>query len=151
MIRRPPRSTLFPYTTLFRSVINIILALRKRNRKHKFALRRSVEPKSWKLEVGDGASIHHVDDPSTIHRVASEPIWMPSENSISLTLLNTLYHFSKNRPTWSFGSLFFYEYIHNIQLFLFGKLAQLGELVGKGSHLPILGVSGFTSIYEKFS
>src|SRR5260370_37219332 len=27
MIRRPPRSTLFPYTTLFRSVISLPLAL----------------------------------------------------------------------------------------------------------------------------
>src|SRR2546430_7321707 len=26
MIRRPPRSTLFPYTTLFRSVANLLLA-----------------------------------------------------------------------------------------------------------------------------
>src|SRR2546422_5106481 len=26
MIRRPPRSTLFPYTTLFRSVLNLVLA-----------------------------------------------------------------------------------------------------------------------------
>src|SRR3712207_8069205 len=28
MIRRPPRSTLFPYTTLFRSVISILTACR---------------------------------------------------------------------------------------------------------------------------
>src|SRR2546427_13302540 len=27
MIRRPPRSTLFPYTTLFRSVVNTVLYL----------------------------------------------------------------------------------------------------------------------------
>src|SRR5256885_14762069 len=27
MIRRPPRSTLFPYTTLFRSVINLLVTL----------------------------------------------------------------------------------------------------------------------------
>src|SRR5438270_9736940 len=27
MIRRPPRSTLFPYTTLFRSVINALLVV----------------------------------------------------------------------------------------------------------------------------
>src|SRR5687768_18068065 len=26
MIRRPPRSTLFPYTTLFRSVVNVLMA-----------------------------------------------------------------------------------------------------------------------------
>src|SRR3712207_9294970 len=28
MIRRPPRSTLFPYTTLFRSLINMVMASR---------------------------------------------------------------------------------------------------------------------------
>src|SRR2546430_8835930 len=27
MIRRPPRSTLFPYTTLFRSLLNLLLRL----------------------------------------------------------------------------------------------------------------------------
>src|SRR3712207_8421541 len=27
MIRRPPRSTLFPYTTLFRSLVNVALAM----------------------------------------------------------------------------------------------------------------------------
>src|SRR2546427_2501340 len=30
MIRRPPRSTLFPYTTLFRSLVVLILALTDR-------------------------------------------------------------------------------------------------------------------------
>src|SRR3712207_5480812 len=30
MIRRPPRSTLFPYTTLFRSPINVVIAPDKR-------------------------------------------------------------------------------------------------------------------------
>src|SRR5256885_5912639 len=29
MIRRPPRSTLFPYTTLFRSHLNLLLLLEK--------------------------------------------------------------------------------------------------------------------------
>src|SRR2546427_4106968 len=29
MIRRPPRSTLFPYTTLFRSLIRVILEVRR--------------------------------------------------------------------------------------------------------------------------
>src|SRR3712207_7791177 len=29
MIRRPPRSTLFPYTTLFRSAIKVLLAAHK--------------------------------------------------------------------------------------------------------------------------
>src|SRR3712207_7358026 len=29
MIRRPPRSTLFPYTTLFRSVVHVVLVGRR--------------------------------------------------------------------------------------------------------------------------
>src|SRR3712207_8131123 len=34
MIRRPPRSTLFPYTTLFRSVLHDVPAVRRRLRQH---------------------------------------------------------------------------------------------------------------------
>src|SRR3712207_7647735 len=32
MIRRPPRSTLFPYTTLFRSLLRVEVVLRQRER-----------------------------------------------------------------------------------------------------------------------
>src|SRR2546430_9767214 len=40
MIRRPPRSTLFPYTTLFRSIVNLIIgAKRQQLRKIAAALR----------------------------------------------------------------------------------------------------------------
>src|SRR4051794_41415175 len=31
MIRRPPRSTLFPYTTLFRSVLSLFIAMKGKN------------------------------------------------------------------------------------------------------------------------
>src|SRR5260370_13079159 len=34
MIRRPPRSTLFPYTTLFRSVLHALDGRRRRNHQH---------------------------------------------------------------------------------------------------------------------
>src|SRR5689334_24427823 len=34
MVRRPPRSTLFPYTTLFRSQVTGIRALRQRHAAH---------------------------------------------------------------------------------------------------------------------
>src|SRR2546429_5881276 len=37
MIRRPPRSTLFPYTTLFRSVITAITKMRLPNRLKTFS------------------------------------------------------------------------------------------------------------------
>src|SRR2546428_4510436 len=33
MIRRPPRSTLFPYTTLFRSVVRTLLSAKFRSRR----------------------------------------------------------------------------------------------------------------------
>src|SRR2546429_5305557 len=38
MIRRPPRSTLFPYTTLFRSRIHFLV------REHEYPTRASLEP-----------------------------------------------------------------------------------------------------------
>src|SRR5258708_22446108 len=46
MIRRPPRSTLFPYTTLFRSVSNERLRPRRRTRRH--------APRS-RVSQGDGS------------------------------------------------------------------------------------------------
>src|SRR2546426_7136655 len=39
MIRRPPRSTLFPYTTLFRSPVFGLLILRVRQQRQQFRLR----------------------------------------------------------------------------------------------------------------
>src|SRR5688572_30956263 len=49
MIRRPPRSTLFPYTTLFRSVvattgIKLIIGIRKRKRDIKIATTTATRP-----------------------------------------------------------------------------------------------------------
>src|SRR2546430_13081656 len=44
MIRRPPRSTLFPYTTLFRSVWKIVAICRR-------PCREQITPKSANLEI----------------------------------------------------------------------------------------------------
>src|SRR2546428_14191243 len=41
MIRRPPRSTLFPYTTLFRSVVRTLLSAKSRSRRCRRELPRS--------------------------------------------------------------------------------------------------------------
>src|SRR5947207_11678911 len=75
MIRRPPRSTLFPYTTLFRSVID---------------------------EVADGASFAAVDinrvretgkgvkaDPDRQNNVERERIGRPTEQDRKSTRLNS--------------------------------------------------------------
>src|SRR2546426_6265929 len=50
MIRRPPRSTLFPYTTLFRSKIRD--ALRRLRNLHPFHIPSPRGHKSWKFPVG---------------------------------------------------------------------------------------------------
>src|SRR5258708_32086287 len=46
MIRRPPRSTLFPYTTLFRSQWRLDLLQRRRRYDYR-------HPESWHREAGD--------------------------------------------------------------------------------------------------
>src|ERR1017187_9860236 len=49
MIRRPPRSTLFPYTTLFRSVIEALHEPRALRVHHREGLRDGVDRKSTRL------------------------------------------------------------------------------------------------------
>src|SRR5947199_5423049 len=58
MIRRPPRSTLFPYTTLFRS----IAAVAVEQRLVAIELLQQVG-----LEVGPGADVHDLEDRSEEH------------------------------------------------------------------------------------
>src|SRR5688572_31281104 len=41
MLRRPPRSTLFPYTTLFRSVVDLVREVRTSGADHRVGSRRT--------------------------------------------------------------------------------------------------------------
>src|SRR3712207_1650180 len=52
MIRRPPRSTLFPYTTLFRSFIRVFRATFGET-PHRYLQRRRVERAAWLLRTTD--------------------------------------------------------------------------------------------------
>src|SRR3989442_4795954 len=47
MIRRPPRSTLFPYTTLFRSTEIVAMAESRRKKKALEGVRRGKSKKLW--------------------------------------------------------------------------------------------------------
>src|SRR5256885_9505329 len=62
MIRRPPRSTLFPYTTLFRSRVLITVRVHLNRSAPCSRLREDRQDDSLPLEVGevDGASEHAV-------------------------------------------------------------------------------------------
>src|SRR5438034_1523014 len=53
MIRRPPRSTLFPYTTLFRS---------RRDRRPARCSRRRASPRSWSGARPPGRSEEHTSE-----------------------------------------------------------------------------------------
>src|SRR3712207_6855697 len=53
MIRRPPRSTLFPYTTLFRSGTDHVLDRRNRRGEHRHVQRKGVGQLRGDLELGD--------------------------------------------------------------------------------------------------
>src|SRR2546426_8442785 len=53
MIRRPPRSTLFPYTTLFRSRVAALSVLKR----HRDAGDPDAPPEAVELEVAGGAKI----------------------------------------------------------------------------------------------
>src|SRR2546425_7220456 len=61
MIRRPPRSTLFPYTTLFRSLGVEVVAMRGRD--VRAALRRCVESRATLSQLGHpGRSEEHTSE-----------------------------------------------------------------------------------------
>src|SRR2546422_6212147 len=69
MIRRPPRSTLFPYTTLFRSPDDLLLPDRGRDGGH-VGLARGVERREPVAEQRDRRSEEHTSElQSRLHLV----------------------------------------------------------------------------------
>src|SRR3712207_7386286 len=63
MIRRPPRSTLFPYTTLFRSAVAMAVASRKDPSPHRCAWANTSS--GARISVGKRASDEVLDRKST--------------------------------------------------------------------------------------
>src|SRR3712207_8413876 len=66
MIRRPPRSTLFPYTTLFRSMKRLSKAYRDQQRRHRSQVRaaRVASGEPWAVpgvQVAPGAVLTDAD------------------------------------------------------------------------------------------
>src|SRR2546429_3016541 len=64
MIRRPPRSTLFPYTTLFRSALRTRGGETDVDEKRRQG-RRGHQPVDWLREVGRAREVRRLDRKST--------------------------------------------------------------------------------------
>src|SRR3712207_8318582 len=71
MIRRPPRSTLFPYTTLFRSAVSDRIA-GVRSYEHKLAAARLVKELGWPLTLNVVLHRHNLDRVDRILDLAEE-------------------------------------------------------------------------------
>src|SRR2546429_9795417 len=89
MIRRPPRSTLFPYTTLFRSVTNFSAPLSATSRQS--ALRRTswkqgrrttwTGPRIWEITSSDRESLR----PRKKNSHVSDYAWHPSRGRVNVS------------------------------------------------------------------
>src|SRR5258708_37200870 len=87
MIRRPPRSTLFPYTTLFRSTPAVFQALEvdlppgsghsESWHRHDAVKPTEVAPNHWRWEVKDAPAF-------TLRDVPSAPDWLALSGRMSL-------------------------------------------------------------------
>src|SRR2546429_5517683 len=88
MIRRPPRSTLFPYTTLFRSLyyeqLDVLVVLRKQARQELLA--ESKKHKAWKL-------------------LRSIPALGPIRVAVLMAIVQTPHRFRAKRPLWKYSGL----------------------------------------------
>src|SRR5256885_6653953 len=73
MIRRPPRSTLFPYTTLFRSVLTATMSASNCACKASMRARRMTTPPSARMAASIGRSEEHTSELS--HLVISYAVF----------------------------------------------------------------------------
>src|SRR2546429_5169460 len=72
MIRRPPRSTLFPYTTLFRSFIAASLSFERRPGAHEGEVRALLEQRRASQPIGEWSCGSVFTNPPGDHAARSE-------------------------------------------------------------------------------
>src|ERR1035441_6828215 len=85
MIRRPPRSTLFPYTTLFRSFVRLTFTLYGATKIVAWGTRRGSQAAGWRKPICSrtttelNANASHVRNtvPSPAHYANSQMAWTP--------------------------------------------------------------------------
>src|SRR5688572_31640143 len=86
MIRRPPRSTLFPYTTLFRSVRADAEGGRARVARERVTTRDSSDNRRAEASVDDSQTVRRRDR-STCHRSEEHTSELQSQSNLVCRLL----------------------------------------------------------------
>src|SRR2546426_9292970 len=97
MIRRPPRSTLFPYTTLFRSLIGVALRLTAslRNGRHLVASR---SIRAVAIVPGGGIQAAAAEGPTRHHREGNRDRKSTRLNSSHLVISYAVFCLKKKKP-----------------------------------------------------
>src|SRR2546425_9435710 len=83
MIRRPPRSTLFPYTTLFRSLVDLQQVergkwrMRQREGVRPFASDDPDSARIWWTEAGVPQNLTFPGQPDPLSEIGRAHVWTP--------------------------------------------------------------------------
>ncbi|MDO8593630.1 MAG: hypothetical protein Q7R59_01885 [bacterium] len=93
-----------------------------------------------RLDVRDNTILQKPLDLSTVYRIAREPVYLPAHNPLRLALLYPRHHLIENRTPRHLRGLLFYEYLNDVELFLFSESAQLGQLCVNGQNLFVLDI-----------
>ncbi|OGM90447.1 hypothetical protein A2755_02995 [Candidatus Wolfebacteria bacterium RIFCSPHIGHO2_01_FULL_48_22] len=88
-------------------------------------------------------------DAAAIHRIAREPVNLPTHNAACFATLDATHHFFKHRTARHFRTSLFYELLGNIQSIASRKRSQLNKLRFNRKHLFIFGIGAFASVEKK--
>jgi len=134
---------------IFGKRIYIVFALPKCHIQHKFPLRWIVAPKSWEFNARKFPCVEEINNLSTVHRIAGEPIGIPCKD-VSAESFNFFHHLVKYRTTWHLRWLLLNIFGGNFNIFPNGVFPQFGELRVYTQNLFVLDISGLASIQKEF-
>src|SRR3989338_1875022 len=134
---------------IFGKRIYIVFALPESHVEHEFTLTSVITPKGWKFNARKFPCVEKINNLSAVHRIAGEPIGIPCKD-VSAESFNFFHHLVKQRTTWNFGRLFFYDFGGNFNIFPNGVFPQFGELSINRKNLLVLDISGLASIQKEF-
>ncbi|HCR52597.1 TPA: hypothetical protein DIV48_03060 [Candidatus Kaiserbacteria bacterium] len=83
---------------------------------------------------------------SAVHGITREPINLPANNPLRLTLLYPRHHIAEYRTARHLRRAFFYEYLNDVELFALCKGTKLGVPAFNGQHLLVLNIGAFAGV-----